>query len=191
MTAPAGPATAASAAPAAPPVRHAVVPRTVAVVLALLLVGAGVVAAREALAATSSLGLVPSDAWWPGAVGALDGRAVDGAVALVGAVVLVLGVLLLVAAAHRGPSDVGLRAAPAVRLRSQDVARVASAAAQDVDGVLDATSAASARSVRVRVVGTGADGLGDAVRDAVEQRLAALDPAPRVRVVVADRGGRP
>lgn len=175
-------------APAVPAARSAAVPRTLGILLALLLVAAGLVAAREALAAASLLGLHPSDAWLPGALQELDGRPVDGAAAGAGAVLVVLGLVLLLAAAHRGPADVAVRENPVVRLRPEDVARLATARAADVDGVLSVRSSATARTVQVQVDGTGATGLGDEVRAAVEHRLAGLTPTVQVRVVVHDRG---
>jgi len=174
--------------PAARPARRAGAARVLGVVLAVLLVLAGLVLAREALAAASRLGLRPSQAWLPGVLRAVDGRPVDTTVAVVGGVLALLGLLLLVAAWRRGPADVGLREAPAARLGPEDVARLSSATAEDVDGVLRVASTATARAVQVRVLGTGSPGLAEEVRSAVEDRLAGLDPVPRVRVAVRDSG---
>lgn len=178
----------APSAPAARPARRAGAPRVLGVVLAVLLVLAGLVLAREALASASLLGLRPSQAWLPGVLRSVDGRPVDAGVAVVGAVLAVLGLLLLITAWRRGPADVGLREAPAARLDPQDVARLASATAEDVDGVLRVSATATARAVQVHVVGTGDPGLAEEVRAAVEHRLAGLDPVPRVRVAVRDSG---
>jgi len=160
----------------------------IGLVLAVLLVLAGLVLAREALASASLLGLSSSGAWLPGVLRAVDGRPVDATVAVVGAVLAVLGILLLVAAWRRGPADVAVREAPVARLAPGDVARLSSAAAEDVDGVLRVSSTATTRSVQVGVLGTGSQGLAEEVRSAVEDRLAGLDPVPRVRVTVRDSG---
>ncbi len=169
--------------------RPAGVPRAVAVLVAVLLIAAGVIAGREALAAGSLLGLRPADAWLPGLIDTLDGRAVDSGMAGIGAGLVVLGLLLLWAAWHRGVADASLGEASTVRLRPQDVARLASATAADVDGVLAVTSTASRRSVLVRVSGTGSPTVASEVRDAVGDRLSELRPMPRLRVQVATREG--
>lgn len=178
----------AAAAHVARPARRAGAARAIGVVLAVVLVLAGLVLVHEALTSASLLGLRPAQAWLPGALRAVDGRPVDTTVALVGAVLAVLGLLLLVAAWRRGPADVGLREAPAARLGPEDVARLSSATAEDVDGVLRVSSTATARSVQVRVLGTGDPDLAEEVRSAVADRLAGLDPVPRVRVSVRDSG---
>ncbi|MCG7284538.1 DUF6286 domain-containing protein [Cellulomonas sp. ACRRI] len=174
-------------APGARPARRAGAARATGLVLAVLLVLVGLVLVREALA-SASLGLDPSQAWLPDLLRSVDGRPVDSTVALVGGVLALLGILLLVAAWRTGPADVAVRAAPAARLGPEDLARLSSATAEDVDGVLRVSSTATPRSVQVRVLGTGAPGLAEEVRTAVEDRLAGLDPVPRVRVAVRDSG---
>jgi hypothetical protein len=169
--------------------RRAAVPRTVAVLVAVLLIAAGVIAGREALAAGSLLGLRPADAWLPGLLDAVDGRAIDRGAAGIGSGLVVLGLLLLWAAWHRDAADVVLGDTATVRLRPQDVARLASATAADVDGVLAVTSTASRRSVLVRVSGTGTPELATEVRNTVGDRLSELRPQPRLRVQVATREG--
>ncbi|WP_277210042.1 DUF6286 domain-containing protein [Isoptericola croceus] len=163
--------------------RSAAVPRTVAIVLAGLVVGMGVVAGQEAVAASGAVGgLVPEDGWVTGAANGLEGAALGPSALLAGAVAVVLGVLLLWAAWHSGPRYTRLQPAPAVVLRPKDVARLASAAAEDVDGVLGASSTASARRVTVRVESTGAEHVRGEVEQAVGRRLQLLASPPSVRV---------
>jgi hypothetical protein len=149
--------------------RSAAVPRTAAIVLA--------VAASGAVP-----GLGPDDGWVTGGAHGLDGATLGPSALLAGATAIVLGLLLLWAAWHSGPRYVRLRPAPAVVLRPEDVARIASAAAEDVDGVLEASSKASARQVTVSIESTGAEQVSAEVEQAVGRRLAILESPPSVRV---------
>jgi hypothetical protein len=163
--------------------RSAAVPRTVAIVLASLLIALGVVAGQEALARSGVVrGLAPEDGWVTQAANGLDGSALGPTALLAGAIALLLGILLLWAAWHSGPRFVRLAPAPALVLRPEDVARLASAAAEDVDGVLEASSTASARQVTVRVGSTGAEQVAGEVEQAVGRRLQLLENPPSVRV---------
>lgn len=163
--------------------RSAAVPRTVAIVLAALLVGLGVVAGQEAAAASGAVrGLAPEDGWVTGATNGLEGATLGPSALLAGAIAFALGILLLWAAWHSGPRYVRLQPAPAVVLRPEDVARLASAAAEDVDGVLGASSTSSARRVTVRVDATGGEHVLGEVEQAVGRRLQLLASPPSVRV---------
>ncbi|WP_125778296.1 DUF6286 domain-containing protein [Antribacter gilvus] len=171
------------AVPAARARRSAAVPRTVAIVLAVLLIGLGVVAGQEAVASSGiAPGLEPEDGWITQAANGLDGATIGPTALLAGAIALVVGLLLLWAAWHSGPRYTRLRSAPALVLRPEDVARLASAAAEDVDGVLGASSTASARRVTVTVRSTGAEHVQGEVEQAVGRRLALLESPPSVRV---------
>lgn len=169
--------------------RSAAVPRTAAIVLGIVLVGLAVVAGQEA-AATSGMvsGMSPEDGWVTTAAQGLDGAAVGTNALLAGAVALVVGLLLLWAAWHSGPRYVRLQPAPAVVLRPNDVARLASSTAADVDGVLGASSTASARRVTVRVSSTGAENVPGDVERAVTRRLGLLERPPSVHVRVRREG---
>ncbi|MGF0115036.1 DUF6286 domain-containing protein [Promicromonospora sp. Marseille-Q5078] len=168
--------------PAAPAHRSGASARAAAVVLATLLVAASVVAGQEAAAARSVGGLSPEDGWVRSAAERLDGTVLGSTAIGVGVAACLVGLLLLVAAWRRGVRPARLRDVPAVVLRPEDVARLASAAAADVDGVLGATSTASRRSVVVRVRTTGDEGVAREVTEVVGACLAVLDPAPQVRV---------
>lgn len=170
--------------------RPAAAVRAVSIISALALVAAGVAAGQEALATLSALGLRPEDGWVRAALEQTDGVALDRPPVVVGAAaVAALGLLVLVTAWHVGPRTARLRGAPSVELRAADVARLASAAAEDVDGVLSAVSTASLRTVVVRVRTTDASQVGPEVEEVVGGRLAELDPAPRVRVRATTDGG--
>ncbi|WP_193314529.1 DUF6286 domain-containing protein [Georgenia ruanii] len=157
-------------------------------VLAVLLIAAGLVLLRDALVGYRA---VPGPAWIPLGLGAVDGLA-PGTGFLVGGIIAVLvGVWLLYAALRRRVrSRAVLRARTGVYLAPGDIARLASAAAEDVGGVVTASSKAGTRSVRTTVRTTGGPGIDQAVLDAVHQRLDVLDPAPRVTVVVRGPTGR-
>ncbi|MGL5859267.1 MAG: hypothetical protein ACRC35_12855 [Angustibacter sp.] len=124
-----------------------------------------------------------------------------------GGLVALLSLWLLWVAVHPRPSTaVALRAHTGVYLRTRDLGRLASHAAEDVDAVVAARSSATARQVRVwvRVTAphrsTGLPGgqrdgsvhsaeVTDAVRTAVERCVGVAQSPPRVRVRVA-RGAR-
>lgn len=166
----------------APARRSAAGTRATSIVVALLIIGVGVVAAQEALASFAIGGLRPEDGWLHQAAGRLGGSTIgDHAVAL-GAGALAVGVVLLVMAWHGGSRPVRLRPAPAVVLRARDVARLAAARAEDVDGVLSASATASTRSVVVRVTVTRTSQVVEEVTQAVRRRLGHLEPTPRLRV---------
>jgi len=94
----------------------------------------------------------------------------------------------------RPRTAVALTAATGVFIKPRDVARLAVAVADEVDGVRDAKASANRRTVSVRIADTvdpgDTAGTGDmadtSVRDAVEsavtQRLSALDRPMRVSV---------
>jgi len=175
--------------PAAPGHRSGTSARAAGIVVAVLLIACGVVAAQEALAAQSLAGLTPADGWVRQVVGAIEGSTLGPAAIVAGAVAAVVGIMVLVAAWRDSPRPARLRDTPAVELHAQDVARLASAAAQDVDGVLAATSTASRRAVVVRVTATGGANVPGEVAEAVKARLAAVEPTPQVRVRATSTGG--
>ena len=74
-------------------------------------------------------------------------------------------------------------------LHDRDVAVLASAAARDVDGVLDARTTATARTVTVDVRTTGDPATSERVRSGVTELLQLLASPPTVKVRV--RGHRP
>lgn len=155
-----------------------------AAVLALALLALAVVLVRDALVA---LGAVGGEPWLPAAVGSLDGTAPSAAVVAVGAVAALLGLWLLAQALRRRTRrSVAVASQTGVFTGTRDVARLASGAARQVDGVVDARSTATRRSVDVRVGATGV--VEDLVTAAVTERLSVLDPAPRVRVRTTTSG---
>jgi transcription termination factor Rho len=95
--------------------------------------------------------------------------------------------LLFVAFSPRPMTAVALKAETGVFLRPRDLARLAVAVADDVDGVSDAHASATRNKVMVKVTTTGDDSVGEAVKAAVAQRLEPL--VPNLRISVRTAGG--
>lgn len=110
-----------------------------------------------------------------------------------GLVLVLLGVALLVLAIKRRPRRaVALEATTEVFLRPRDLARLAAAAADTVDGVQKAQASASragkiSLSVSTTASSDTARDVAGAVETAVKQRLSAL--AGPVRVTVRTQAG--
>lgn len=152
-------------------------------VLALLLLALGVLLLRDALVAAGAFTGTP---WLPSATTALQGSPPKWWLIPAGIVAAVLGLWLIVTALRpRSRKTLALTSRTGVFLHTRDIARLASGAAEDVDGVLHVSSTATRRKVRVTVRATTGAGLEDAVVAAVSQRLAPLQSPPRVAVTVA------
>ncbi len=157
----------------------------VALLLALAVVGIGVLGIQTALV---SAGALTGTSWLTWLIQGFDGLTAGAWALSVGVALLLLGLLVLVAALRRRPrTAVALRASTGVFLRPHDVARLAENAADEVDGVSTASASATRSRVRVRVTTTGDAGVEEAVRAAVSERLGALDSLPRI--TVATSGG--
>jgi hypothetical protein len=159
------------------------------VLLALGLLGLGVVALHDALIAT---GLVAGPAWIDSAIAALDRAGPAPWMVPAGILLVLLGLWALVVAVRPRPSTgVALAARTGVYLRPQDVARIARAAIDDVDDVAAAKVKATRRTVSVSVSARGTETAQVAAdaRAAVAQVLRALAVAPQIRVRVTSVGG--
>lgn len=154
-------------------------------ILAVLLIAAGVVLLRDALV---TAGVLAGAAWIPAALGALDGVQAGPLFLIGGIVAALLGLWLIVTALRpRVRSGLAVASRTGIFIGTGDVARLASAAAEDVGGVISASTVASRRRVSTTIRTTGGPGIAAAVREAVTDRLADLDPPPTVTVTV--RGG--
>lgn len=158
--------------------------------MALVLSAAGVVLLHDAIAEADTR---PGRTWIAAVVDGLDGTTAEWWMIPAGLAIAVLGVWLIVTALRpRSRKTVQVTSATGVFLRTGDIARLASAAADDVDGVLAASTVASRRKVTVTVE-SDRDQVADHVRDAVTQRLSALTkPIPvkvRVRSHTPRQGG--
>lgn len=151
-------------------------------VLAVLLLALGLLLLRDALVAAGALSGAP---WLNAGVEGLKGFAPAWWLIPAGIVVALVGLwLTLTALRPRSRKTLPLTSRTGVFLHTRDIARLASGAAQDVDGVLDVSSTATRKKVTVSVHGTAEAGLRESVSDAVAQRLSPLQSPPRVAVTV-------
>lgn len=158
----------------------------IGIVLALVVLGVAVVLVHDGLV---RLGTLAGRPWLLDAADAVGEVRPTWQVALVGAVVGLLGLwLVALALSRRSRPGIALAAGGGQYLLGQDVARLASGAAAQVDGVLDATSTWRPRTVTVRATTDGGQGVDEQVRAAVAERLGALASVPRV--VVRSRRSR-
>lgn len=168
--------------PAQAPVAAAAASRA-AVVLALIVVALGVSAIRDALV---DLGWIGGASWLRPVIDVLDGLRPATWTVAAGAILGVLGLILVVTAVlPRRKTALPVAASTTAYLHRADVPKLANAAAREVPGVLDARSSASARKVVVRCRVTGhAQELRQAVADAVAEQLDILRKPHRVVVRV-------
>ncbi|OBB58240.1 hypothetical protein A5757_17240 [Mycobacterium sp. 852013-51886_SCH5428379] len=150
-----------------------------AVGLAMGLIALGAVAVRDAVLAA---GWISGTPWIPPAVHVVDGLAPAAWTVVAGAGAALVGVALVITAvAPRRRRGVPVDADTAVYVELTDVARLASAAAEQTPGVISARTSAGRRSVTVRCRVTGPVDR-DAVVADVTTVLSGLSSPPRVRV---------
>lgn len=164
--------------------------RVAAAVLALSLLGLGVVAGREALAAWGAVG---GGSWLPtvaDSIGAVGPQwwVLPTAVALV----LVGVALLLVALRPRRRRHLLVGDGEGVWVHVDDLARLVRASVADLPGVLEARVRGGRRVLRVDVVTTASvtAPVRTQVERLVEQLLEDVHPRPRARVRVRTGGAR-
>ena len=139
----------------------------VGALIALLLLGAGAVALRDAAV---EFGWVQGTPWTSTAISALDGLTYQGWMLPVGIVVILIG-LWSVSAALRPRKRIAL-AVPAqtsVWIAKADLARLASAAADSVPGCIDSRASAGLRTIKVSADVTSDD---PAVKVAITSAIA-------------------
>ncbi|MCC2314954.1 DUF6286 domain-containing protein [Cellulomonas xiejunii] len=152
----------------------------VGVVLALIVLAVAVVLVHDGLVA---LGVLGGEPWVVTAAEAVGEIRPTWQVALVGLVLALAGLrLLVIALARRRRPGIPLAAGGGQYLLGVDVARLASGAAAQVDGVLDVRSTWGRRTVRVDATTDGDAATDERIQAAVTERLGALADAPRVVV---------
>lgn len=150
---------------------------------AMLLIAVGVVGMQAALVAA---GLLDGTSWLTWTIQRFDGLTPSAWMVPAGIVLVLLGLwLVLMALRPRPATAMTLAASTGVFLKPADVARLAVAAADQIDGVQDAKASARRGKVSLRIVGTGSSAIAGEVEQAVIERLAAFDPPVRVSVRVA------
>lgn len=161
----------------------------VGVLLALTLVGLGVVAIHDALITS---GLAAGSGWIDSGLNTLDRLEPAPWMVPAGLVMVLVGLgALLIAVRPRPNTGIALTARTGVYLRPQDVARLARAASENVDAVTSATASASRRTVTMSVRATATGQVATDVQTAVAAALDALATAPKIRVrVTPERGQR-
>lgn len=148
-------------------------------VLAVLLLALGLLLLRDALV---TAGALSGAAWLPAAAESLRGFAPAAWLVPVGVVLALVALWLIVTALRpRSRKTLPLTSSTGIFLHTRDIARLASGAARDVDGVLEASTSASRSTVKVAVTATG-DDVQAAVTTAVTDALRPLQKAPRVVV---------
>lgn len=168
-------------APAKPPVGTGATP-LVGQLIALALIGLGVVGVQDLLART---GAVAQQPWIDTALSAVEGLPSDNPWVLVGGVVAaLLGLFLVLMALRRRPrKTLELKATTGVRLRRRDLRTLVKEALSDVDGVTDVDVVASRRRLRVSAsTMVRDDRRGDVeadLRQRLEPMLGAFRSAPR------------
>lgn len=159
----------------------------VAAASAMVLIGLGGLGVREALVAAGWIG---GASWIVDTVRAADGSAPMPWTPFAGIAAGIVGIVLVaVALKPRRRRAVRARAQTAVFVDVTDIARIASASAEGVPGVVSARTTASRRTLTVccEVSGAAEAELKSAVSRAVTTELAALEHAPRIRVRMAER----
>jgi len=153
----------------------------VAVALAVLMAAVGVVAVRDAVI---GLGWTAGVTWLPGAASAVDGLTPQPWFVAAGAVLVLVGlVLVAVAVSPRRRTAVAVRAQTPVYLSVDAAAKLATARARDVAGVVDAGAVASRRRIIVRCKVTGDEAaVARTVTEAVTEAMGALARPPRTVV---------
>lgn len=153
---------------------------------AAALTAAGVVLLHDAIAEADSR---PGRTWTAAILDGANGLTAQWWMMPAGALAALAGLWLVVTALRpRSRKTLAVNSATGVFLRTRDVARLASAAAEDVDGVRSARSVAGRRAVVVTVASSTQE-IAEQVRQAVHERLALLSEPMRVTVRV--RAHRP
>ncbi len=149
--------------------------------MAVLLTGLGVVLLHDAIARSDTR---PGRTWIAAVIDGLNRVTAEWWMIPLGLAIALIGVWLIFTALRpRSRKTLAVTSATGIFLRTGDIARLASAAADDVDGVLAASSVASRRKVTVTVE-SDREQVADLVRDAVTTRLAPLQKSLPVTVRV-------
>lgn len=160
----------------------------IGVLFSVIAIALGVVALRDALLRA---GAFNGTGWIPGAVDRVDGWTPQAWIAIVGVVIVLMGLWLVLAALRPRPrTSIALTAETGVFLTRRGVERIAVNAATDVGGVLAADARASRSRLDLRVSITGGASTTDHVRTALEDALAPLESPPAIRIKTTG-GGRP
>jgi hypothetical protein len=154
----------------------------VGALIALLILAAGAVALRDAAV---RFGWLQGTAWTDTAVSGLDGLTYQPWMLPGGVVAILIGLWWVSAALRpRRRTALAVPARTSVWIAKADLARLASAAAASVPGVLDSRTSASLRTVKVTADVTGSDpALKTAITTAVSEAIGGFTTTtPRIKV---------
>lgn len=156
-------------------------------ILAILLTAIGVVLLHDAISEADTR---PGRSWLAALADGLNGFEAEWWLIPSGVAAALIGLWLIITALRpRSRKTLAVTSATGVFLHTRDIARLASAAADDVDGVLSAHSVVGRRAVTVTVESETA-GVADRVQEAVAQRLAALAEPVKIKVRVRSHSQR-
>jgi len=177
------PGTPSSVGPALPAGRRPLGPGAISgagVALGILTTALGAVGIRDAV---THAGLVGGQPWLEAVIHGLDGLRPQWWGVPLGLVAAIVGLWLLLAAVRPRPgTTLAVRSRTGVVLPRRAVRQLVVRAAHDVDGVLSARARVGRRRIDVTTVVTGEpSAVADDVQRAVEERLAVLQPPPKVR----------
>ena len=151
--------------------------------IALLMLGAGVIALRDSAV---SAGWLDGRPFTTTVVGWLDGLTFTWWMIPVGLLAVLVGAWCVYAALRpRRRTAVAVAARSSVWMAPADLARVASRAAETVPGVLDARSSATLRKITITAhttAGSGAPQIKSAVAEAVRDAATLVRTTPKIRV---------
>lgn len=171
--------------PARPPVGTGAAP-LVAQLLALAVAALGVLGIQEALVRSGAVG-VPS--WTSAILDAADGRTAAAWTVVAGAVLVLVGLVLLLVVVKRRPrKSLTVRAETGVYLRTGDLARLVETNLEGIDGVTHTRVEPSLRRLRIQATTFTAPGDTGGVARTIEERtrptLEAFAKPPRLKVKV-------
>lgn len=160
-----------------------------ALLLALAVIVLGAIGIRDALVAAGAL---RGTSWTKRAADTIDGLSPQTWMIPAGVALALLGLWWLLAALKpRKRTEIALSGDPGAWIRSGDLARLTQPTAENVDGVVSARVSAGRRTVTVKATTTAREAteIRAALADAVEDRLTAMQRAPKVKVNTRYSGG--
>lgn len=174
---------------AKPPVGTGPAP-LVAQLIALALIALGVLGIQEALVRS---GLVASKSWTSAGLDAVDGTRAATWVVVVGALLILAGVLLLPIVIMRRPrKTVSLTANTGVYIHTRDLGRICGHAVEGADAVTSVHVRTAARKVHVTATTVAPKDRNAEITADVRSRLTttldALERTPRVKVSIKNEG---
>jgi Family of unknown function (DUF6286) len=175
------------AAPESKPPLAAPSATTASVVMALILIAAGVIVGRDALI---GVGVVAGSPWITACLEFLDGLNAQSWMLPAGIATAVVGLVLLVAAVKPRRRTHRATKAPGAWIAPRDIRRISRGALLSLTGVAEATAGGSANTLTLTitpVAGYDASQLDSAVRATLTETLEPLVTPPRIKTRFKER----